>query len=78
MPVMVWEEAAIADFVKKYHVGITIRNLYEAAETIRRVSDEEYSEMCANAAEVGQKLREGYFFRKAFQECVKKLEKQNE
>lgn len=78
MPVMVWEEAAIADFVKKYHVGITIRNLYEAAETISGVSDEEYSEMCVNAAQVGQKLREGYFFRRAFQECVKNLEKQRE
>lgn len=78
MPVMVWEEAAIADFIKEHHVGITVNNLYEAADAIRRVSDQEYEEMCANAANIGNMLREGYFFRKAFGECEKRLKVRND
>ena len=29
LPVIVWEQSAVADFVNKYNIGYTIKNLYD-------------------------------------------------
>ncbi|WP_303162385.1 hypothetical protein [Ruminococcus champanellensis] len=65
IPVIVWNQAAIADFVTKNKVGITVGSLYDAEAAIQAVSAEEYKQMCANARKLAERLRTGYFFYKA-------------
>ena len=65
VPVVVWKKAAIADFVTRNKLGITVDSLYDAEDAIRSVSADEYKEMCANARKTAEKLRNGYFFYKA-------------
>lgn len=70
VPVIIWKNAAIADFVTRNKVGITVESLYDAEEAIRAVSDEEYKEMCANARKTAERLRSGYFFYKALDSAL--------
>lgn len=73
MPVIVWNQAAIADFVLRNRVGITVNNLYELEKVISSVSEEEYEEMCKNVEKISQKLRDGYFFNEAMKNALEKI-----
>ena len=65
IPVIIWEGAALADFVKKHQCGITVKSLTEISKIIDQISEEEYRILKYNAVQIGQKLREGYFLKKA-------------
>lgn len=66
LPVIVWEKAAIADFVRKNNVGICISSLRELDQCLQQITQEEYLMMKNNAREIGEKLGKGYYFKKAF------------
>lgn len=70
MPVIVWREAAIADFVLKNEVGIVVESLSGLDEIISAISDESYQKMCKNAARIGQKLRAGEYFKAAMEQAL--------
>jgi hypothetical protein len=70
LPVIVWSKAAIADFVLKNKVGVTVDSLYELEDKIRSISEQEYTEMCANARDISSKLRKGHYFYSALDKCL--------
>ncbi len=72
-PIIIWEEAALAGFVKENNIGITIRNLEDIKAKISIVSDEEYSIMKNNINEMAGKLQSGYHLRTALAECEKRI-----
>lgn len=74
LPVIVWTEAAIADFVVKNKVGITVSSLFDLEEAISQVTKEEYVIMCQNAKGIAEKLRNGYYFYKALDKGISQLE----
>lgn len=47
LPVIVWSQSAIAEFVKENHIGIIVDNLYNMSEVMLQVSDIEYKSMCS-------------------------------
>lgn len=65
LPVIVWRQAAVADFVTRNGVGIPVDSLYELETAIRSVTPEAYETMCKNAATISEKLRSGAFTRAA-------------
>lgn len=67
IPVICWNKAAIAPFVKQYNCGFTINSLTELNERINSISSEQYKEYCNNAEKVGQRIKSGYFTQKAFE-----------
>lgn len=69
MPVIIWDEAAEADFVLKEHVGITVKSLYELPDKLAAVSDSEYDHMKHNAEIVGEKLRNGEYMTNAIKKA---------
>lgn len=69
MPVIVWSQSAMADFVRKYKVGIIVDNLYELSNMINNVTDQEYAEICENTKKVASLLRSGYFLKTALGKC---------
>ena len=71
MPVIVWREAAIADFILKNEVGIAVESLSGLDRIISAISDESYQKMCENAARIGQKLRDGEYFKAAMEQALK-------
>ena len=72
MPVVVWKEAAIADFVRKQEVGITVGNLADAEKAVQKISADEYERMAENAKAIGAKLRSGEFLQSALAEAEKR------
>lgn len=65
LPVIIWEKAALANFVKENNCGICVNSLDEIHPKIDQLTDEEYNVMKENAKEIGKRLREGYYLKQA-------------
>lgn len=65
IPVIVWSNAAIADFINTNNIGIKVDSLYEIEDRIKNISNAEYNEMRNNTVALAEKLRSGYFTKKA-------------
>lgn len=59
MPVIIWENAALADFVKENRCGITVSSLSEIGSRLAAMTEEEYRELRDGAMRVGSRLRRG-------------------
>lgn len=65
LPVLIWDQAALADFILKQKAGITIPSLDHIEEAISSVAEKEYAEMKRNAEAVGQRVRSGWYLTEA-------------
>lgn len=65
LPLVIWEKAALSDFVVKNGCGITVASLFDIPEAINKVTEEEYKSMLENTKEVSKKLVSGYYLLKA-------------
>ncbi len=65
LPVIVWDEAAVADFVRQNAVGLTVASLKEIPERLAESSPEDYAAMAMNARELASKLRDGFYLKQA-------------
>lgn len=72
IPVIIWNQAALAGFVEKYGLGFTVNSLEEISDKINEISDDEYEKMKKNVSRFSKKVREGYFLKRA----LKKAEQQ--
>lgn len=71
LPIIIWEKAGLASFVKKNDIGICVSSLEELESVFSRIDTEYYMQMKRNALEIGEKLSQGFFFNKALQSvCV--------
>lgn len=61
IPVIVWKDAAIADFVQKNHCGIIVESLSDISGIIGTMPFEEYEHIRESAVMVGKKLRAGSY-----------------
>ncbi len=73
IPVIIWEEAALAAFIEKEKCGFSVKRLEDISYQISHISDEEYEEMCRNAKRVGENLRTGMYLKKAVSEAMEKI-----
>ncbi|MGZ5270095.1 MAG: hypothetical protein ACXWC6_05700 [Ramlibacter sp.] len=65
LPVIVWREAAIAQFVERCGIGVTVRDLRELGSIAQRVDDAEYRRMVANVLPLSKAARRGDFLHDA-------------
>lgn len=61
LPVIVWRESALADFVQQQHIGFTINSISEIPGKIKAISAIEYETMNRQAMQLGEKIRQGFF-----------------
>ncbi|MFD3286946.1 hypothetical protein [Lactobacillus johnsonii] len=73
MPVIIWDKAAEADFVKKNGLGITINSLNEIPEKINNISKDDYLKMNRAVKDVKSKLEEGKFLLNALNEIESRM-----
>ena len=69
VPVIVWKEAALAEFVEQNGVGFTVSSLEEINGVLSKMTEAEYTKMIANVDSVSEKIRNGYFFKNAYQKA---------
>ena len=70
IPIITWNKAAIAQYVRKNRVGITVSSLDEINEKLKDVSKDEYNLMRKNAKKCSERVRRGYYLKKAIQEAL--------
>lgn len=74
IPVIVWKQSAIADFVVKNKVGIAVDNLHNLDNIISEIDKTTYYELCENAKKISLKLRKGHFFYSALDKALEVVE----
>lgn len=69
LPVVVWKESAMAQFVKDNSVGIVIDSLDRLGECLANITPEEYSRLKANATDMAVRLSQGQFLKEAIRKA---------
>ena len=64
LPVIIWEQAAIADLVERYHIGILVSDLHDLNTVMQRVTDDEYRIMQSNIHQMKEKVITGSYLKK--------------
>lgn len=73
LPVIVWSQSAMADFVLGNKVGIAVERLADIPQALAVIGAGEYRAIAANVAQMQRRLNEGHYFRKAMEEELKNL-----
>ena len=71
LPVIIWEEAATAELVKKFGIGFTIKSLFEIEDKITMLSEAEYRQMQINMQPLADKISKGECLGNAINEIMK-------
>jgi len=67
LPVIIWSQAALADFVTSHQCGIVVDSLEDIPEVIQNLGPEEYAQIVRNTRELAAELRDGGMTRKALE-----------
>ncbi len=62
LPLIVWRESALADFVTTNGIGICVDSLKELDARLPAITTTEYADMKSKVAEMSRRLSEGYYF----------------
>ncbi len=73
LPVIIWEKAAQAAFVREHDVGILVESLWEMKERVLEMDEGTYQRLAENAWLTGRKLRQGGYFRKALETAEERM-----
>lgn len=76
LPVIVWEEAAIADLVKKYSIGITVKSLFDIESKIQAMDELQYEKLKKNISMLQKRVTSGDYTKHALVRCEQILEKE--
>jgi hypothetical protein len=71
LPVIVWKEAAIAPFVVENKIGFTIDSFSELEQIGEKVTDQQYKDYLTNIHQFSDKVRNGFFLKKAINQLAK-------
>ena len=77
LPVVIWKDAAEAEFVEKHGVGILASGQDELTERLNRITEEEYSLMANRVSEIQSKLQTGCFGSNAIMKALALIEAQD-
>ena len=77
LPVIIWEYAAEAEFVKKNRVGLVIASLWELPQLLNSITEDEFLELKTNVISAAEALRSGRFTTKALVEAEQRCGSMN-
>ena len=73
MPVIIWNKAALASFVREHKIGICVDSLEDLDAVLSDLTLQQYAEMQKNVAEISQKLQDGEYFSSAVLKAITAL-----
>lgn len=65
-PVIIWKQAALAPFIERMNIGITVDSLRDIDKRLKGLTNEDYQNMLENVQTIRKQLSTGYYFKKAF------------
>lgn len=74
LPVIVWKEAAIANFILENNLGIAISNINEIENVLTEMNDQYYVDMVRNVKDISLKIRDGFFIKNAINKTNELIE----
>lgn len=77
LPIIIWDKAALADFVTQNGIGLCIGSLDELEKKLLALSPEQYKEMCKKVKSISIKLAQGEFYKTAAYKAIEALHKAN-
>jgi len=73
IPVIVWKQAAIADFVTNNNVGFCVESLAEIDNIMKNLTVEKYTELQGNVALIQQRVRNGQYILEAMNKITQEV-----
>ena len=73
LPIIIWNKAALASFIKQNNIGICVDSLTELNEILAKLSMEEYQQMKANVKKISAQLADGHYARTAILRAIQQL-----
>ena len=73
LPVIIWKEAALAQFITENNVGFAVASLNEINDRLDQMTAEDYRTMKQNTLAIANKLRSGYFIKTAMHTALEEL-----
>ena len=70
LPVIIWKKAALATFVEKYSVGLTIDSLKELDSYFSKITIDDYAKMKENVSRLSHKLSIGHYTKVAVNDAI--------
>jgi len=70
LPVIVWSQAAIADFVKEQDIGFCVDKLTDINAVLDSMTEEDYARYLKNITALQEKVISGYFTKKAIRKAM--------
>lgn len=74
LPIIIWDKAAIASFVKKNNIGYTISSLEELPDIIKNIDKNDYAKKAKNIETIREKAISGYYLNSAIDKVRKKID----
>ncbi|MFG6496246.1 hypothetical protein P8610_12840 [Fictibacillus sp. UD] len=65
LPVIVWDKAAIAEFVRKNKIGIVVDSINQLDSIVNRIDQDSYTNLQKNVLKIKSRVNEGYYIKKA-------------
>ncbi|MGV3050172.1 galactofuranosyltransferase [Streptococcus hyovaginalis] len=65
LPLIVWKDSALANFVLKNQCGIVVESLFDIKASLDRMDSYRYDELRRNASKIGKDIRAGRYFKTA-------------
>lgn len=73
LPLIVWEESAVAEIVLKENIGFTVKSITEISEKINSITENEYHEYITNISKIRSKLAKGEYTNNAMLKAISAL-----
>lgn len=70
IPVIIWKKAALAEFVEKNQLGLTIDSLDELDSLLDDLTNDQYQKIHQNVRNVAEKMRNGFYVKKAVKQLI--------
>lgn len=73
LPILIWKKAAMAGFIEKNGIGISIDSLQDIPEIYKSLSADAYRQMCDNVMHVSQLMASGWYFKNAVTDVITRI-----
>ncbi len=70
LPIIVWNDSALADFVSKNGCGLSVNSLLDLKQTIEAVSEKQYKLLCDDTKKISDRIQKGYHLKMALETSV--------
>lgn len=74
IPVIVWKESGLSEFVREHNIGISINSLEDISSVVQNISEDDYKTMKINVKNISAKVQRGGYLKAV----LDKIEKESE